>query len=229
MTKEEFVKEMIIKKWKNLKNFSEATDIPYTTLITILKNNIMRASVDNVIKIAKGLDTCVEGLEKMYIEYQDNNGLIKEPSVPYLISSKLSTVQIPFYGDIAAGALATMNAVTEEEVKFIPIPELFIGRQGSEDLIAFHVNGESMNRIIPHGSTVVAKKVNAQNLKNDEIVIFSHDGQYSMKRFRRDEQDQVLIFSPESWDKKFRDTVIPYTTENDLKIYAKVIWYGVSI
>ena len=229
MTKEEFVKELILTKWDNMKTFAESTGIPYTTLITILKNNINRASVDNVIKIAKGLGTNVEGLERMYRSSIGNVTIVSETPVPYLVSNKLSSVQIPYYGDIAAEAFATINAVTEEKVRFIPITELFIGRQGSEDLIAFNVNGESMNKVIPHGSTVVAKKVNAQNLKNDEIVIFSHDGQYSMKRFRKDEQDQVLIFSPESWDKKFRDTVIPYSTENDIKIYAKVIWYGVSI
>lgn len=86
-----------------------------------------------------------------------------------------------------------------------------------------------MNKIIPHGSTVVSKRISSANVKDGEIVIFSHDGQYSMKRFRRDEQDKVLIFSPESSNKKFRDTVVPYDTESDLRIYAKVIWYGVSI
>lgn len=233
-SKEDFVKELIKNKgYSNLKKFSEKTEIPYTTLVTILNNSINRASVDNVIKIAKGLDTSVEGLEKMYeaslnTESQD---IVRENVIPYIYQNNFNTIQIPFYGDIAAGALATVNAVLENEVTFIPIPEMFLGlsRYGSEELIAFRVNGDSMNKIIPHGSTVVAKKIDTENVKDDDVVIFSHDGQYSMKRFRRDVQDRVLIFSPESTNKKFRDAVVPYITENDLKIYAKVIWYGVSL
>lgn len=230
MTKEEYVKKLIDEKGIKLKAFAEEIEVPYTTLVTILKNNINRASVDNVIKIANGLGTTVEGLERMYKESLETNNLVKESSVEYLVTSNVEMLQIPYYGDIAAGALATVNPVLESELSFLSIPSMFLGKmRGSEELISFRVNGESMNMIIPNGSTVVAKVLSCDSVKDGDIVIFSHDGQYSMKRFRRDEQDRVLIFSPESTDKKFRDTIISYETQNDLKIYAKVIWYGVSI
>lgn len=230
MTKEEYVKRLIDAKGIKLKAFAEEIDVPYTTLVTILKNNINRASVDNVIKIANGLGTTVEGLERMYKDSLENNSFVKESSVEYLINSSIEMLQIPYFGDIAAGALATINPVLESELSFVSIPSMFLGKmRGSEELISFCVNGESMNKIIPNGSTVVAKVLSCGSVKDGDIVIFSHDGQYSMKRFRRDEQDKVLIFSPESTEKKFRDTIISYETQNDLKIYAKVIWYGVSI
>ena len=230
MTKEEYVKKLIDEKGIKLKAFAEEIEVPYTTLVTILKNNINRASVDNVIKIANGLGTTVEGLERMYKESLENNNLIKESSVEYLVNSNVEMLQIPYYGDIAAGALATVTPVLENDLSFVSIPSIFLSKmRGSEELISFVVNGESMNMIIPNGSTVVAKVISDECVKEGDIVIFSHDGQYSMKRFRRDEQDKVLIFSPESTDKKFRDTIISYETQNDLKIYAKVIWYGVSI
>lgn len=230
MTKEEYVKKLIDEKGIKLKAFAEDIEVPYTTLVTILKNNINRASVDNVIKIANGLGTTVEGLERMYKESLETNNLVKESSVEYLATSNVEMLQIPYFGDIAAGALATVNPVLESELSFVSIPSMFLGKmRGSEELISFRVNGESMNMIIPNGSTVVAKVLSCESVKDGDIVIFSHDGQYSMKRFRRDEQDRVLIFSPESTDKKFRDTIISYETQNDLKIYAKVIWYGVSI
>lgn len=229
MTKEEYVKKMIDEKGYNLKTFAEKIEVPYTTLVTILKNNINRASVDNVIKIAQGLGTTVEGLERMYKNSLESNSLIKG-NVTYISDNNIEMLQIPHYGDIAAGALATVNPVLEEELTFVSIPSMFLEKRcGSEELISFRVNGESMNMIIPNGSTVIAKIINHGNVKDGDIVIFSHDGQYSMKRFRRDEQDKVLIFSPESTDRKFRDTIVSYETQNDLKIYAKVIWYGVSI
>lgn len=233
MTKEEYVKKLIDEKGIKLKAFAEEIEVPYTTLVTILKNNINRASVDNVIKIANGLGTTVEGLEKMYknSQLQDSKNMVKEYSVEYIVNNNnIESLQIPFFGDIAAGALATVYPTLESELSYVSIPSMFLGkRRGSEELISFCVNGESMNMIIPNGSTVVAKVLTCESVKDGDIVIFSHDGQYSMKRFRRDEQDKVLIFSPESTDRKFRDTIISYETQNDLKIYAKVIWYGVSI
>jgi len=98
-----------------------------------------------------------------------------------------------------------------------------------KDLFVLKVNGESMNKVIPNGSYVVCKPIEIEELKEDDIVIFSHDNEYSMKRFRRDEENHLLIFSPESTDRKYHDIVIPYDTMNDLKIYAKVIWYAVTL
>lgn len=231
MSKEKFIKKLIEEQGFNLKTFAEKIDIPYTTLVTILKNNINRASVDNAIKIAHGLGTTVEGLEYMYKTSSESRNLINEKPVEFTIRSKNNEMlQIPYYGDIATGALATINPSTEDELSFVSIPAMFLRkRRGSEELIAFNVNSESMNKIIPNGSTVVAKIHAYENIKDGEIILFSNDNQYSMKRFRKDEQDKVLIFSPESTDAKFRDTIISYETQNDLEIYAKVIWYGVSI
>ena len=98
-----------------------------------------------------------------------------------------------------------------------------------KDLFALKVNGESMNKVIPNGSYVVCKPIQNDELKEDDVVIFSHDNEYSMKRFRRDEENRLLIFSPESTDRKYHDIVIPYDTMNDLKIYAKVVWYAVIL
>ena len=50
-----------------------------------------------------------------------------------------------------------------------------------------------------------------------------------MKRFRRDLEDEVIIFSPESTDRKFRDLVVPFDTQNDLIIHGKVVVYSVTL
>ena len=149
---------------------------------------------------------------------------IKENFIPY----DTNQLQVPVYGDIAAGALATIDGIKNAEK--ISIPRMFLGKhQNSSDLFAMKVNGDSMDNIIPNDSYVVAKPINPLDLKDEDIVIFSHDGEYSMKRYRFDEEDQVIVFSPESANKKFRDIVIPFDTQNDLKIYAKVIWYSVNL
>lgn len=126
MSKEDFIKELILKE-NNLKSFSEKIDLPYTTLITILKNSIGKASVDSAIRISKGLGTTLEGLDKMYVDYlaKLKGESVKDVPVEYLVKPNLNTFQVPYFGDIAAGALATVNAVIEDEVTYISIPEIF--------------------------------------------------------------------------------------------------------
>lgn len=139
-------------------------------------------------------------------------------------------VKIPLYGEIAAGALSTLEAVSDNDVDTISIPVQFLNGHGAKaGIFALHVNGESMNKIIPNRSFVICMPIDKADLADGQIVIFSHDGEYSMKRFLNDDDDEVLIFRPESHDTKFRDIVIHYDTMQDLKIYAKVIGYYVNL
>lgn len=62
MVLEENLKNIIDKKFGNVKYFSEKIDLPYTTVRSILQRGILNAKVDNVIKIADGLDMKAEDL-----------------------------------------------------------------------------------------------------------------------------------------------------------------------
>lgn len=157
----------------------------------------------------------------------ETNMKVREFPALYEVST---ATKVPFYGSIAAGALATVEGVTSNDVEHLHIPNNILGKfADSEDLLAMKVNGESMNLIVPDGSIVIGKTIDHEDLKDNDIVIYSIDGVYSMKRFRRDVEDKVLIFSPESSDQKFRDNVVPYSTDNDLVIHAKVVWYSVTL
>ncbi len=211
---------LIEEKGYNVMSLSKESGVPYTTIRSMIERNLTNASVDNVIKICKILGISVEALNSV------PKG-IAESKEAYETEHK---VQIPLYGNIAAGALATVDGVTRNNMIHINIPEQLLGKHASnKDLFAMKVNGDSMNRVIPHGSFIVAKPLENEEIKDDDIVIFSHDGEYSLKRVRKDTEDKVLIFSPESHSRKFRDVVIPFDTPNELKIYAKVIWYSVTL
>lgn len=62
MTIEEKIKDLILKRYHSIREFSIATDIPYTTLDSILKRGIGNSSVTNVIKISKALGISVDAL-----------------------------------------------------------------------------------------------------------------------------------------------------------------------
>jgi repressor LexA len=231
--REEIISRLIDEKFDSKRQFAEFINIPPTTLQSILKRGIGKASIDNVISICRGLGITIDDLERMANQESDQESYDQKKSkelIEMFRPYETDKVTLPLYGDIAAGALATIEAVTKENVETITIARKFLGKYSmNKKLFAMKVNGESMNKVIPNRSYVICKPIEIEEVKEDDIVIFSYDGDYSMKRFRRDDDDRVLIFSPESTDKKFRDLVIPYDTLNDLKIYAKVIWYSVVL
>jgi len=56
---------MINEQSPNMKAFAESVDIPYTTLRSMLSRGIGNASVDNVLKVCKGLGITTDELEEM--------------------------------------------------------------------------------------------------------------------------------------------------------------------
>lgn len=156
------------------------------------------------------------------------DSLVKEADSNYEVNS--SNVEMPLFGSIAAGALSKVEAITRSDVNLISMPKSLLGKYNSNtDLFGMKVNGESMNSIIPNGSTVIAKPIEYSELNNGDIVVYSFDGEYSMKRFRKTEDNKFLIFSPESSDKTFREMIIPVDTQTDLKIHGKIITYTVYL
>ncbi|MBF8418915.1 XRE family transcriptional regulator [Heyndrickxia coagulans] len=64
-TRTEVVEKLIDEKFPSAKAFAEHIDIPYTTLKSILKRGIGNATVDNVLKICKGLGITTDQLERI--------------------------------------------------------------------------------------------------------------------------------------------------------------------
>lgn len=63
MNREQFIKDLIKENGYTMKEFAQRIQMPYTTLRSILHNSIGGASVDNVIKICKGLCISVSTLQ----------------------------------------------------------------------------------------------------------------------------------------------------------------------
>lgn len=63
MTREEYLKSLI-KEYGSQREFAKFIGIPHTTLFSILKN-VGGASIDNIIKICKGLGITADDLAKI--------------------------------------------------------------------------------------------------------------------------------------------------------------------
>lgn len=62
MTMEEMLKDLILSRYKSLREFARSTDIPYTTVYHILIRGVSNSSVGNVIKICHALNISVDEL-----------------------------------------------------------------------------------------------------------------------------------------------------------------------
>lgn len=64
MGKTEVLRSLIFDQFHNVKEFSEAAGLPYTTVRSILSRGIENSSLDNVIKMCKTLGTTIDELLK---------------------------------------------------------------------------------------------------------------------------------------------------------------------
>ncbi|SLM93170.1 LexA repressor [Brachybacterium faecium] len=140
---------------------------------------------------------------------------------------------LPLYGDIAAGAIAEIEGVDVWGVETIDIPSVMLGRYANDDhLFSMYVNGDSMNKVIPNGAIIVAKTLDNCLYKDGDIVIFSHHGEYSLKRYRPSMIEGFVIFEPDSNNPDFKNIPINNSSlheANEVSIYGKVIFYSTTL
>lgn len=148
-------------------------------------------------------------------EEENDNSTVKEEAPTY-----------NFYPQsISAGIPLRVDGVTEANK--IEVPNSVLGKwAGHRDLFMMRVNGESMNKIIPDQSLIAVKPVELHQIKSGDIVVYSDDGDYSVKRMYQD--NDKIIFRPDSHDTSFYDYVTSVDNRN-LVIHGKVVVYIVEL
>jgi len=147
--------------------------------------------------------------------------VVKEEKEAYTTKSEYK--YFPAY--ISAGLPNDIEAVTDYDT--ITITDKIMGKYaGSKNIYFIKINGESMNKIIPHNSLIAVRPVSSiHDLKTGDIVVYRKDGEYAVKRLVID--DDKWIFKPESTDDRFYDDVI--YKDADVKIKGKVVLYIVEV
>lgn len=160
------------------------------------------------------------------IKNDKKNRNVHEPSSSYLADN--STSAYPYYpASVAAGLPNNIEYILEDDVETISLPNIIMGRWAECNEIFFlKVNGESMNKVITHGSLIAVKPVELLDLKDGDIVVFSNGShEYSVKRLLKDIDGQRYIFRPESNEDYFTDYLVPITDGDTITIHGKVVVY----
>ena len=143
------------------------------------------------------------------------------------------TTDYPYYPTKISAGIPTMLAeeVADYHVKTISIPDTIMGKWAAhKDIYTMRINGESMNGTIPHNALIAVKQVDLGALKDGDIVVYSNNRDYAVKRFYNDKVNKKLIFRPDSTDIAFTDYTVPYDDAGDnLKIHGKVVMYIVEL
>lgn len=128
---------------------------------------------------------------------------------------------------ISAGDPIDVESINASDTSLIKIPDSLMGKwAGQSDIYMMRINGESMNKIIPHGSVIGVKQMDPCNISDGDIVLYSEDNGYSVKRLYK--RNGYFVFRPDSKDDNFIDNVIPADSPA-LKIHGKVVMYIIEM
>ena len=130
---------------------------------------------------------------------------------------------------VAAGSLTTIEGLTD--LPLVTVPDCMLGRYArNKNIILMPVSGESMNNVIRNGAIIaVLTKVELPQIRNGDIVVVSNSGDYTVKRFFNDKENQEFIFRPDSSYMSYRDIVFSYDNCEDLRLVGKVVMYNVTL
>lgn len=205
---------------KNLRIRSKLTLQQAGDLIGITKQNLFKYEADTITNIP------IDKLEKLSEIYNttpieilgwEKYEKVKNPNASSIYN------YLP-YG-VSAGSLDGPDY--EMQLEKIEINDVIMGPYAKDDnILIMHVNGESMNKIIPNGS-YIAVKLNypIYNLENEDIVVVESNGLLSLKLFFRDGND--VIFRPCSTYHSFTD--IKFSEFDTFSILGKVVMYCVNL
>lgn len=123
-----------------------------------------------------------------------------------------SEYQIPMVSMVSAGHLRRQEAVTENDIeKWIRLSDLPEG-----DWIALTVEGTSMDRIAPEGSTLIVNRADDTLIDGKYYVFALGGGEATFKRYKRTpERLQPYSTNPDHMS-------IPVTDETDLYVFGRV-------
>lgn len=192
MKRGEKLTKIIKEKKLTVSSLAKKADIPYTTLRSMIENNLINSSVDNVIKICKPLGIAVEDL-------LEDDKVVKIPikNPDNVIQLQPDFIQIPIIGEIACGE----PLFAEEQI--IGYVWEFEDNVPHGELFALKAKGNSMEPTIPNGATVIVRIQN--EVENGEIaaVLLNGDSEATLKRFKR--QNDFIMLIP---DNNNYDTII---------------------
>lgn len=208
------IKNVREKRGRTLLEVANHLGVSEPTVQRYESGNIKNLKLDTISKIAEFLN-----VDPAYLMGWDKD---KEKKI------QLTNDYTYIPTSISAGTPIVAEPVADYETEKITLPDNVMGKwAGHEDIFIMRINGESMNKVMPHGSLIAVKEVELPQLKDGDMVVYSDNHEYAVKRFYM--YDDELIFRPDSEDLRFSEMRIPKKEADNIKIHGKVVLYIVEL
>ena len=164
---EEELKNLILDRYKSIREFTTKIDMPYSTMDSVLKRGVNKANITNIIKICRELNIDTEKLADGKIVSTDQSN--KPPK---------KGVKIPVLGKVPAGV--PIEAV-EDIIDYEEIPEE-MAKDG--EFFGLQIKGNSMEPRICEGDVVIVRKQDDAET-GDLVVAMINGNEATCKRLMK--------------------------------------------
>lgn len=212
------IKELRVQQGISMSELSRLVGVSKATL-SRYESGQREFPINDIGKYAKALHKSINELLGLDIDNYDDR------------PSPVTSTYNYFDTGLSAGILTQVNPFTSNNVEQISLSDVIMGKYaGDPNIFISHINGESMNRVIPDKSLIAIKKYSdIKNLKNGDIVVFRDGGDMSVKRFYNNPKSKTISFTPDSTDKEYEPIIYRYEDAKELEVIGRVVVYTVEL
>lgn len=207
---EDAIKRLIKEKYGNVRKFSDAIDVPATSVYSALERGMANTRTELTDKMYRALnidwDTALLG--------DDYKGLKVKGGKP-----TTAMTDVPLYGSIAAGVPIEMAEVEDSQ----PIPTAVYTRYPRAFLL--RVEGNSMNNILPNGCLALIDPCNTVDRDGKAYAVCVNGYDATIKRVRK--LNNGFVLEPDSTDPTYQPKVFNFNEPDTMAItiIGRVVFY----
>ncbi len=207
---EDAIKRLIKENYGNVRKFSDAIDVPATSVYSALERGMANTRTELTDKIYRALnidwDTALLG--------DDYKGLKVKGAKP-----TTAMTDVPLYGSIAAGVPIEMAEVEDSQ----PIPTAVYTRYPRAFLL--RVEGNSMNNILPNGCLALVDPCNTVDRDGKAYAVCVNGYDATIKRVRK--LNNGFVLEPDSTDPTYQPKVFNFNEPDTMAItiIGRVVFY----
>lgn len=209
------IKSFRLSRGMNQEELAELLDTTKQT-ISRYENGDRQANQDILFMLSKIFNTSINNF---FPEVQPANSLLMESTTPYNAG-----IQHNYYPtSISAGLPLTVDSI--DATKISVSAEVLGKYKNDKDIYFARINGDSMDNLMDDGTLIAIKPTPLENLSNGDIVVFSHNHEYSVKHFYK--APNKVIFKPNSTNDCHHEQ--HFDLHDDVTIHGKVITYIINL
>lgn len=201
---EDDIKQLLEDRGISISKFAESINVPKNTLYSAFEKGLANSKLTTIIPLAEALDI-------------DPIGIYYGRLTPRTDASR--SVPVPLFGSIAAGTPIEPTMADD----LFPIPATLHAKYPRAFML--HVEGNSMNRVLPNGSYALIDPRDDVESSGSLYAVTVGENAATVKRVRI--LDNGLELQPDSDDPTIHPIVFDRADESapDVRVIGQVVWH----